>query len=223
MLRLFEARVEAIEAGRDIWDFAVETGVLRAAAGLTEPDLRWLAAERLIEFAVETTLGGQTTRTFRHGGRFSLTERTVFVITERAATILDDWCARFAGAFNWPPTSPATVALEPPTIPKWNAANSELRFGGALVRRVEEGAPVLRTLLDAAETARWAKHIANPFFDASPRVRAKRLSHALERLNRGQIDISIHFSVHDKGKQFTWTITGRHAPSAGARSGHFRG
>ncbi|HJT35161.1 MAG TPA: hypothetical protein VJ783_24255, partial [Pirellulales bacterium] len=100
MLRLFEARVEAIEAGRDIWDFAVEIGVLRAAAGLTEPDLRWLAAERLIDFATETTLGGQTTRTFRHGSRFSLTERTAFVITERAATLLAGWCEMFAGALN---------------------------------------------------------------------------------------------------------------------------
>src|SRR5579872_3516345 len=34
LLRLFEAQLEALEAGRDVWDFAVEVGVLRAAAGL---------------------------------------------------------------------------------------------------------------------------------------------------------------------------------------------
>ena len=208
LLRLFEARLEAIDAGRDLWEFAVEIGVLRAAEGLTEPDLRWLAAERLVEFAAETTRGGQATRTFRRGGRFSLTDRTSFVISERAAAVLAGWCDVLAGALNGAPMSLPAVPNEHATTPRWNPANGELRLGGALVRRVEQAAHVLRMLLDAAQAARWAKHVGNPFDHPSPRARAKRLSHALERLNRGQVDAFIHFSVHEKGKQFSWTVTG---------------
>jgi len=73
------------------------------------------------------------------------------------------------------------------------------------VRCVSDDAEALRDLLDAAQEPGWPKYIDNPFEDPSPRSRAKHLSHVLERLNRGQVDRHVHFGVHEKGQQFTWS------------------
>jgi len=120
LLRLFEARLEAIDARRSVWDFAVEIGALRDAAGLTNPDLQWLVAEGLVEFAVETTRGGSAKRSFRHGERLSLSDHTVFVIGERVAGLLAGWCDALVGGTPLTSVSAAGPSTCGAVVPDWN-------------------------------------------------------------------------------------------------------
>src|SRR4051812_36258918 len=70
---LKEARAAAAAVERDVWEFAVGLGQLRAA-GVTDTDLRWLLCLGYVEHGLERTRGGARRRSFRRLGTLSVPE-----------------------------------------------------------------------------------------------------------------------------------------------------
>ena len=86
---LLEARQYAVQLAHQEWDFAVEIRHLRAA-GLTDSDLRWLAAKGFVEHAREISLPSDESREFRGVGRLILTKRSCFILSPSGAAWVQD-------------------------------------------------------------------------------------------------------------------------------------
>jgi len=86
LLRAFDY---AADAGGDPWEFAVEIGDLRAA-GMTASEFRWLVAKGIVQHGHETSLYGDTHRTFRSCGGLTFLETTSFILTPAGAALVRD-------------------------------------------------------------------------------------------------------------------------------------
>ena len=64
LTQLFRARTYALDAGADLWEFALEIGILYETP-LTISDLRWLVAKGFAEHGQETSFYGDPHRSFR--------------------------------------------------------------------------------------------------------------------------------------------------------------
>lgn len=71
---------------QDIWQFAITIGELRQM-GLSDSDMRWLLCRGDLLHADEITSVGDSRRTFRSLGVFTLTTSTCFVLCSDAARL----------------------------------------------------------------------------------------------------------------------------------------
>lgn len=192
LFRLAEAAAEAQARDSDLWQHAVTVDVPHNHGGLTHDDLRWLAAERLVDHRVETTRPNARKRTFRCNGVLKLAGPAAFVLSAAGLRLVHRVCeplAEFADL-----------------TPHWAAAAGELTFGGVLVKRLGASAVTQRALLDACQTSNWTNPIDNPFAAAPPRARSRYLCRALYHLNSGQQAARIRFSSIDKARRFRWAL-----------------
>jgi hypothetical protein len=81
---LSQAYRYAVDAGADVWDFALENENLYAAA-LTISDLRWLVAKGFAEHGQETSFYGDHHRSFRPSRGLNFLPTTCFVLTPEGA------------------------------------------------------------------------------------------------------------------------------------------
>jgi hypothetical protein len=81
---LWQAYRYALDAGADLWDFALESERLYAA-NLTISDVRWLVARGFAEHGRETSVYGDAHRSFRPGRGLNFVPKTCFVLTPRGA------------------------------------------------------------------------------------------------------------------------------------------
>lgn len=135
---LFAARQYAAQAGRTVWEFAVELRVF-TGLGLTSNDLRWLLHQGYVQHARETTKPGSACREFEHIANFMLPEGTCFVLTdpgyEQLAQAFGPGWAGAAGG-------PAPAAEDLKLRPAWDGVARELYVGGLIVKRFKQPAPV---------------------------------------------------------------------------------
>lgn len=81
---LLSAADYAADAGGDPWQFAVELRDLQAA-GLTHHDLRWLFAKGFVQHAQETTVPGDSARSFRPLSPTAAPRNTCLLLTDSGA------------------------------------------------------------------------------------------------------------------------------------------
>jgi hypothetical protein len=83
---LWQAHQYALDAGADVWDFAVE-GESLFAAKLTINDLRWLVAKGFAEHGQETSFYGDPHRSFRPSKGLNFVPTSCFVLTAKGAEL----------------------------------------------------------------------------------------------------------------------------------------
>ena len=81
---LWQAHQYALDAGADVWDFALERESLYAAK-LTISDLRWLVAKGFAEHGQETSFYGDPHRSFRPSKGLNFVPTSCFVLTPSGA------------------------------------------------------------------------------------------------------------------------------------------
>jgi hypothetical protein len=81
---LAQARKYALDAGADLWDFALENDILYEAS-LTISDLRWLVAKGFAEHGQETSFYGDPHRSFRLSSGLNFVRTSCFVLTPLGA------------------------------------------------------------------------------------------------------------------------------------------
>ncbi len=79
---LRQAYLYALDAGADLWDFALENDHLYET-GLTISELRWLVAKRLAEHGQEMSFYSDPHRSFRPSDGLNFVPTTCFVLTAK--------------------------------------------------------------------------------------------------------------------------------------------
>jgi len=79
---LRQAYLYALDAGADLWDFALENDHLYET-GLTINDLRWLVAKTFVQHGREVSFYGDPHRSFRPSDGLNFVATTCFVLTPK--------------------------------------------------------------------------------------------------------------------------------------------
>lgn len=85
---LRQAHLYALDAGADLWDFALENDHLYRV-GLTINDLRWLVGRTFVEHGQEVSFYGDPHRSFRRGVGFNFLPTTCFVLTPKGVEFVE--------------------------------------------------------------------------------------------------------------------------------------
>lgn len=85
---LRQAHLYALDAGADLWDFALENDHLYGV-GLTISDLRWLVGKTFVEHGQEVSFYGDPHRSFRRSVGFNFEPTTCFVLTPKGVEFAD--------------------------------------------------------------------------------------------------------------------------------------
>jgi hypothetical protein len=132
---LLSAKEHAGLVGADLWDFAEEIAVLRAA-GATNGDLRFLLTQKLIVHAEEVTAAKANRRKFRTIGKLSLPDRACFVLTSHGEELV-----RSIAPVNGIEHAGNGKARKRTLKPKWFSDQRELWLGNTLVKRFRRPIP----------------------------------------------------------------------------------
>ena len=211
LAELLKAYHYARSAERDVWDFAVESGRLRAL-GLTETDFRWLVCTGYARHSQEITRAHDAERRFRPTLNLSFCDRTCFVLTEAGAScvsaLLD---GRPKQVLLPPPPLPAAAenghAREAtPATPVWHPERRELRVKGRLVKRFRWPAVNQEAILAAFEEEAWPPRIDDPLPPQPGQDPKRRLHDTIKHLNRNQKRCQIHFRGDGSGEGIVWEL-----------------
>jgi hypothetical protein len=189
LLLLREAQAAAHAAGRDVWEFAVEVGELRAA-GLTHTDLRRLLVAGLAEHAAERSESCCAVRHFEPLANLTIPEGACFILTATGATL--------AGA---PPPDGAAPGLD---SPHWDALGRRLCWQGLLVKEYRQPAGNQELILAALEEEGWPPRIDDPLPQARGHDPKVRLRAAVKALNGHQLHRLIRFRCDGTGEGVGW-------------------
>ena len=218
---LLDAFQYAADVARDVWDFSVEIDTLRQA-GWGNSEFRWLVCKGFVRHAVETTLVGDETRSYRHPRRAQaliFSGKTCFILTDAgfhfAASVLD----RLAP----PPAEPdpesglltagiASVGC----LPKWDRERQELRVGDVVVKQFKVPAANQERILAAFEEDGWPIRIDDPLPPAAEQDSKRRLHDTINSLNRNQRHHLIRFIGDGTGQGIRWELV--NPTDAGSRS-----
>jgi hypothetical protein len=185
---LRQARVLALAANRDVWDFAVKIGELRKV-GLTDNQIRWLVEEGLVEHRVEVTGRRSRKRRFRPAVDLVLEDRSCFVLTGRGCEL----AALGEGEGDLGP---------PKVVPIWKKGNRKLWYAGRLVREYPAQAHNLILILTSFQEIGWQWRVNDPLDPSTGKDPSGRLRDAVWGLNAGQSVLV--FRADGKGKGVLW-------------------
>ncbi len=199
-LRLLQgAHCAASQAGRDVWQFAVDLAELRAA-GASGSDLRSLLCEGYVAHAEELCDPGAAERTFRTLPSLVLLERSCFVLTPAGLALAET----LAGAANG---HPGAAPFGPPDAsrrPRWDKDLRELRWRGLLVKRFVNRADSQELILEALEEEDWPPRIDDPLPREPGQDASQRLHDAVRGLNRNQVHPVLVFRRDGTGQGVIW-------------------
>ena len=232
---LLQARDYAIDAGCDIWDFAVESSCLRQL-GLTTTDFRWLTCKQFVEHSREVTLPGDHNRSFRPGVQLKFSKHTCFILTSLGAEFARSLIARQTLLIETDPLSPpgANISLGTSVAngesaklevngaavthdkPSWNCDYREVRYLGSLVKQFKLPSPNQEAILMAFEEEGWPPKIDDPL-PPHPHCDPKhRLHDTIRSLNRNQKNRLLRFKGDGTGQGVLWELRDAHEPAASA-------
>jgi len=205
---LLEAYEYAAELGQDVWSFAVELPVLRAAK-LSNSDIRWLSMMGYVKHALETTGIDDAERRFRRTGPILFVDKTCFVCSESGVAVARRMCGK--------PEAPAVAAPEArlggasrredrARAPVWDQQRRQIRVGESVVKEFKLPAPNQETILTAFEEEGWPPRIDDPLPpvpDVDPR---RRLHDTIKALNRKQRNDLVRFMGDGNGQGIRWEL-----------------
>ena len=204
---LLKAREYAMDAGRDVWDFAIPFRQLRAWR-LSRNDFRWLVCKRYLEHAIEVTLSGDMGRVFRPAGDLNYAKRSCFVLTSDGADFVRQLepGIQQAVATRLEPevTSRNTEATE--ARPRWDSELNELRMDEVLIKRFRWQAVNQAMVLCAFEEEGWPEHIDDPLPPLPGLDSKRRLHDTIKCLNRGHKIPLIRFHGDGTGQGIIWEL-----------------
>jgi len=211
LAHLAEAYHYAQDAGRDVWDFAVEIDSL-SALGLTPSDLRWLVCKGYLRHACEITPPGEERRSFRPCGLLTFTRETCFVLTEAGTSIARSACDGsmvLAGSVVAAVASRDGDGRASSQVPIWDLVRRELRLGGRLVKQYKLPSRNQETILTAFQEEDWPPVIDDPLPPQPEQDPKRRLHDTVKSLNRHQKCRLIRFMGNGTGEGVRWELTPR--------------
>jgi hypothetical protein len=213
---LLKAYEYACDAGRSVWDLAVEMSLLRKL-GLTPSDLRWLVCKGYVQHARDVTRPDDDSREFRSSAELTFSKRSCFVLTDEGAayarSLLSKECRIPAlqsreskgssSNGNGKSTVPASAIK-----PRWDGARHELWAGDQLVKQFKGQALNQETILAVFEEEGWPSRIDDPLPLADEIDPKRRLHDTIKCLNRKQRHELIHFRGDGTGEGIIWELNG---------------
>ncbi|MGH7139054.1 MAG: hypothetical protein ACREHD_25185 [Pirellulales bacterium] len=150
----------AQDCALDRWQFAVALPEI-LAEGATLVDLRWLILRGFAEHAIETTIPGDATRSFRRLPQTCLPADMCIVLSPHGAEALrslvpgdrDEATPATAGTPTRVSMESSNFAARP--LPEWDAARRELRYRDQVVKRYRVPAPNQELVLSAFQDEGW--------------------------------------------------------------------
>ena len=228
---LMQAYAYAADCGADKWQFAVEFSDL-LTSGLTRLDIRWLLYRRLIEHARETTIPGDSVRSFRALPATSIPKYSCIVLTDLGSALFRSAQAcpiqsvpldsrhdrpdaskvntRRGQATAIPkadsPTPRASSPMKPAQCiaPIWNPNLRELRYREKLVKKYCVPAANQELILAVFQEEGWPEWIDDPLPPATDADPRRRLQATIKSLNRNQTTPLLRFHVNHGGQVVTW-------------------
>ncbi|MCE9607384.1 MAG: hypothetical protein K8U03_21065 [Planctomycetia bacterium] len=215
---LLQAREYADDVQTDHWDFALELRELRSV-DLINSDLRWLVMKGYVEHARETTLPGESQRSFRRTKGLSFTKQTCFVLTDsgveaaHALGVFETQMDHVADATP-PQAEPAAKKVAPPpaaepaprVLPRWDGDMQELRVNGVIVKQFKVPAPNQEMILSAFQEENWPVRIDDPLPPHPDQDSKRRLHDTIVSLNRNHKSRFIRFMGDGTGEGVRWTL-----------------
>jgi hypothetical protein len=190
---------------RSPWDFASGLADLRKT-GVADALLRVLIADGCLEHRVEVP--GTEGRSLRWAANSDWGPGSLFVLTPRGVVLTQE----LTEAPEVPLVVPtleeagAPVIPAPAGTPVWERRLRELRYQGALVKRIRRSAPNQEAVLDALEEMGWPERMDDPLPQDKVMLPEDRLRETIKSLNRGQRPLRIHFLSEANGSGVRWEV-----------------
>ncbi len=196
---LLEAYDCAMEASRDVWDFAVEISVLEEC-GITRSGFRSLVCKGLVHHARESKPVRGQVRSFRPTGNLTFHRRTCFILTESGVQL-----ARGLAAEKEPSEGNGKHELKTTHVqPRWDPIRQELTLSGQVVKRFKVPAPNQELVLAVFQEEGWPLRIDDPLPYQPDQDPKRRLHDTINALNRRQINQLLRFVGDGKGSGIRW-------------------
>lgn len=211
---LLKAYQYARDAGRTVWDLAVEISLLREL-GLTSSDLRWLLCKGYIEHARDITREEDKAREFRSCTQLLFAKRSCFVLTDAGAAYADSLLSKELQVlllrrkdFEQSDESRNGKLMLPASVnkPRWDGERHELWVGDQLVKQFKGQALNQETILAVFEEEGWPPRTDDPLPLAEEIDPKRRLSDTIKCLNRKQRHQLIHFRGDGTGEGIIWEL-----------------
>jgi hypothetical protein len=212
LAQLAEAADYARDAGRDPWDFAVETAGL-LALGLTVSDLRWLASKGYVEHACEVTRPEDPARRFCLGQNLTFGERTCFVLAPAGMLLLRNGPAD-AATFHLVGQGEAdsqALFSGAHIVPHWDDNRRVLSVAGRVVKQFRVPSPNQEAVLKAFERESWPPSISDPLPPVAQQQSKVRLHDTIKCLNGKQQNHLVRFRGNGRGEGVLWELIDQHA------------
>ncbi len=235
LLRAFDY---ASDAGRDVWEFAIEISELRAA-GMSTTDFRGLVSKGFAQHGQETSLYGAPQRCFRRGEGLTFLPTSALVLTSPGAAQIRQWLAAAVPADDLHAAACPMLVAEPGRSqlaedtaarfldsgqtavarlhclplelkPAWEARRRELRVGELLVKKFRVPAGNQELVLSAFEEEGWPAYIDDPLPMNWEIAPKRRLHNVITRLNGSQLVPLVRFHGEGNGEGIGWELLPPH-------------
>jgi hypothetical protein len=200
----------AEDSRSDRWQLAVGLTELQAS-GATLADVRWLILRGFAEHARETTIPGDSERSFRKLAATAFPVDTYLALSAFGAATLKQalYSAKqaIAAKARQPSGAPAGdphVPADAHATPEWDAARRELRYQGRVIKRYRVPARNQALILSAFQESGWPDFIDDPLPPTVDQDSKARLQATIKSLNRSQLAHIIRFHGNGNGQQVYW-------------------
>ena len=205
---LLRARNQAIDAGIDIWQLAVEVDELKEC-GLRGSDLRWLLARGFAIHRHEVERRGITSREFENIGKFQLTNSTCFVLTPCGQCFLECSLHGVDETAEW--LKPSNSSHDGEQVvraikPHWEINTQILFLGQVIVKEFHRPAVNQQTVLTVFEEEDWPPRIDDPLPRTNGCDHRHRLHDTVRSLNHRRIKPILEFHSDGCGEGVCWKI-----------------
>jgi hypothetical protein len=209
LVALLTAFDYAADSRADPWQLAIELPEL-VSNGATLNDIRWLILRKFAEHAKETTIPGDSKRSFRPLALTCIPHDTCLVLSaDGAATI------RFALGLQSTDVRQKNERLAPKVVdvprapltritPEWDEARRELRYDGQVIKRYRVPARNQALVLATFQELDWPEVIDDPLPPEGEQDPKQRLQATIKSLNRNQLKPLIRFHGNGNGLQVSW-------------------
>jgi hypothetical protein len=201
LLRRSNAYAE--DVGQDIWQFATEINELRKI-GLTDSAMRWMLCRGDVLHADEVTKLGDSRRSFRMLGIFTLTPTTCFIA--KTANSSGEVFPNIGGQAAIDLSRNSETAGLHKLTPFWDDIRHELLLGDLIVKRFKHKSRNQEAILATFQEDGWPYKVydpLSPILDCDPK---RRLNDTIKGLNHHQENSLIRFRGDGTGEAVIWEL-----------------